>query len=537
MSLALRAALGRVIRCTRQPLLLAACAALLACGSPASVPPPIDPGVPTRPTAETISWGFFAYTSDFVSALTSAHQGRATGILWDEVEQPPGSGNYAWSELDSLVGNGQTTGTNVVLVLKTGNGSSFSEPDCFRSVEGAAPGDLSSGRHLASCPIRPEMENAWSGMVSALVERYDADGNSDMPGLLGNIRLDIEVENEAASPQLWDYGETDRTLAADHYLRLLELSYQAKQRADPQTQVILTGFPHPNLLARCDGNPAGPGCTPFIVQSVAFTKRVLARPEIFDAVDVHFFVYYHFEPEFVDDGFEWVVDEMQRRGYQRPIYGLEWTGSSMLHITEGYADEFFDYFPYSANFTSAAAVQAMYVGLDQPANATYREWFEAEQAKEFGKLFTNLLARGVRRLVHVQYSDYHPGGAFNNVYWNWQGIIKYVGGAPIRKPSYYTSNILSQRIFGFTAARRIAQGRDVRLYEFTLPTGEPTYVLWTDGADAVLDLSPVIAGGALRVTHVVTELDAAGAPIVEPEQTVPTTAVPVGDVPVLLKGA
>jgi len=379
------------------------------------------------------------------------------------------------------------------------------------------------------------MESAWSRMVTELVERYDADGDRDMPGLIGNIRVDIEVENEAANPQLWDYAETDRTLAADRYLRLLELAYQAKQVADPGTRVILTGLFQPNLLARCDGNPANPGCTPFVLQNVAFTKRILARPEIFDAVDVHFFVYYHFEPEFIDNGFQWVASQMQQRGYQRPIYSLEWTGSMMLHITEGYTDEFSGYFPHSADFPSIDAFQAMYVALDQPENVTYRQWFEAEQAKEFGKLFANMLALGVSRLVHVQYSDFRAG-AWDNPWWNWQGIIKYVGGGPIRKPSYYTYNILSERIFGFTAARRIEQGHNVRLYEFTFPTRGPAYVLWTDGGGAVLDLSPVVAREALRVTHLVTELDGSNGPIVQPDETVPATAVPVGDVPVLLEG-
>lgn len=539
-----RAALARVIRCTGQLLLLAACSSLVTCGgSTPSQPLPTDGGPPADggvPAVGAVSWGFFDYTRDFVGGLSNTHQGRATGIVWKRVEPLPGSGNYDWSELDTRVENAQTAAMNAVLVLKTGNGLLFSEPACFGAVEAAdAAGRLPAGRALASCPIRTEMEGAWSQMVTEVVERYDGDGDRDMPGLIGNIRLDIEVENEAVDPQFWDYGETDRTLAADRYLRLLELSYQAKQVADPQTQVILTGLFQPSLLARCDSQPAYSGCTPPILQSVAFTKRILARPEIFDAVDVHFFAYYHFEPELIDDGLRWVVGQMQQRGYQRPIYSLEWTGSNLLHIlllNEDYADEFIDYFPYWADFRGFDAFQAMYEALDQPENVIYRQWFEAEQAKEFGKLFSNMLALGVRRLVHVQYSDYHQGANWNNQFWNWQGIIKYVGGQPIRKPSYYTYNMLSERLFGFTGARRIEQGNDVRLYEFTFPAREPAYVLWTDGPDTVLDLSPVVTRQTVRVTHLVTDLDAANGPIVQPEQTVPATAVTVGDVPVLLEG-
>jgi hypothetical protein len=266
-----------------------------------------------------------------------------------------------------------------------------------------------------------------------------------------------------------------------------------------------------------------------------FTDRILGRPAIFDAIDVHFFAYYHFEPQSLDEGVQWVADQMQRRGYERPVYGLEWTGSSMLPFTESLG-EFTGYFPYWADFRSADAFWAMYAALDQPGNVTYRRWFEAEQAKEFGKVFANMLALGVRRLVHVQYSDYYGGAAWNNTLWNWQGITKYVGGAAIRKPGYYTYNILSERISGFTAARRIERGSDVRLYEFTFPTKGPLYVLWTDGAPAVLDLSAVMARPTLRVTYLVTELDGANSPITRPEQTVSAAAVPVGDVPVLLEG-
>lgn len=527
-----------MIHCLRRLLPLAACLSLVACASPGSGPPlPTGSGAPAVVAAESASWGFFDYTSDFSNGLTNARWGRATVIQWAGIERPPGSGNYDWSELDPRIRNAQTAGRNAVLVLKAGNGSSFSEPDCFRRVEAAPESNFSNGRAQSSCPIKSEMESAWTRWVTELVERYDGDGRSDMPGLAANVRVDIQVENEAANWELWDYGETDRVLSADRYLRLLEISYQAKQAANPATQVILTGLIYPNLLARCDGRPNGPGCNAVPVQSyLVFTKRTLTRPTIFDAIDVHFFVYYHFEPAYIDEGVQWVASQMQQRGYQRPVYSLEWTGAIMLHVaTEGYSDEFARYFPYSGAFPDPAAFLVMYRALDQPEHGTYREWFEAEQAKEFGKLFTNMLALGVSRLVHVQYSDHHPG-VWDNVWWNWQGVIKYVGGAPIRKPSYYTYNLLSGRLFGFTAARRLGQGGDVRFYEFTFPTGDPTYVLWTDGPNGVVDLSPAITRRSVRVTHLVTDLSPANEPVVQPEQTFPTTAVPVGDVPVLLKG-
>jgi hypothetical protein len=519
-------------------LLAAACSSFLACGSSASTTgPPPPPSSGPSPAAGGTGWGFFNYTPDFVRGLAGARWARATGIVWTSVEKPPGSGSYDWSALDGLVQGAQAAGLSGVLVLKAGNGSAFSDAGCYERVRSAPDDAFSNGRALSSCPVRPEMEQAWSAMVGAVVERYDGDGNADMPGWNGSARVDIQVENEAANSELWDYGEADRVAAADRYLRLLELSYQAKQAAAPGTQVILAGLIHPNQLARCDAQPGAPECGAVTVQrNLAFTRRILTRPALFDAVDVHVFLYYRFEPSYIDAGLGWVAGQMQQLGYQRPLYCLEWTGSSMLHVTgEGYAGAFSGYFPYSGEFQDLAAFQAMYAALDQPQNVVYRDWFEAEQAKDLVKLFTNMLAAGATRLVHVQYSDYFAGSPWNNVFWNWQGIVKYVGGAPVRKPSYYTYNLVAGLISGSTSARRVGSG-DVRLYEFAFPSGSPAYVLWTDGPEGTVDLTPGINRPNVRLTHIVTELDAAGQPVAPPDQTVPAAAVPVRDVPVLLRG-
>ena len=515
---------GSGIEMKRAMAVLVTCGALLGYGAPASSAP------------AAASWGFFNYTGDFVMGLNNARWARATGVLWASIEKPPGSGQYDWSALDAMVVSSQAAGMSGVIVLKAGNGTSFSDPLCYQRVSSAPDEAFPNGRELSSCPVKAAMEPAWEAMVKVLVERYDGDGNADMPGWNGTVKVAIQVENEAANWELWDYGEGDRVKAADHYLQLLKIAYRAKRAAAPGMQVILAGLMHPNVLARCDGQPGLPGCDALAVQrNLAFTKRILSRPTLFDAVDVHVFVYYHFEPSYIDEGLQWVANRIQQTGYPRPVYCLEWTASSMLHVSsEGYGDPFAAYFPYSDQFPDAAAFQAMYAALDDPQNAVYRQWFEAEQGKEFGKLFANMLAAGASRLINVQYSDFQPGAPWDNVWWNWQGIIKYVDGTPIRKPSYYTYNLLSEALSGFATAQRVGPAGDVRLYRFTFAGAPPAYVFWTDGPGATLDLSSVLGPGTVRITHLVTELDAANEPVVLPDEIVPATAVPVGDVPVLL---
>jgi hypothetical protein len=519
----------------RSLLVVAACSSLVIAGSPAS--PAVTPGAGHPPAVSVASWGFFNYTTDFVGGLNNARWSRATAVLWTSIERPPGSGTYQWGNLDGKVQGAQAAGLSGVIVLKAGNGSSFSDPVCYQRVRSAPDEAFANGRALASCPVKPSMEAGWAAMVKAVVERYDGDGIADMPGWNGTVRVDIQVENEAANWELWDYGEADRLLAADHYLRLLELSYTAKREAAPAMQLILAGLMNPNLLARCDAQPGLPECGALAVeQNLTFTKRILTRPAIFDAVDVHVFLYYHFETSYIDEGFQWVAAQMQQLGYKRPLYCLEWTGSSMLHVaSEGYADLFSNYFPYADDFPDPEAFLAMYEGLDDPQNVVYREWFEAEQAKEFAKLFANILAAGTTRLVYVQYSDYFSGNPWDNLWWNWQGVIKYLGDTPVRKPSYYTYNLVAGHVSGSTGAHRVGPG-DVRLYEFTFPSGDPAYVFWTDGSQGTVDVSSVIGHAHVHVTHLVTDLDAANEPVVLPDETVPVTAVPVGDVPVLLRG-
>ena len=515
----------------RSLLVLAACSSLEICGSPAS---PAPPGAGHPPAAGGASWGFFNYTTDFVDGLNNARWSRATAVLWKSVERPPGSGNYQWTNLDGMVQAAQAAGLSGVIVLKAGNGS-FSDPVCYQRLRSAPDEAFENGKALASCPVKPAMEPGWTAMVKALVERYDGDGIADMPGWNGTARVDIQLENEAANEELWDYGEADRVAAADHYLRLLELSYTAKREAAPAMQMILAGLTNPNLLARCDAQPGLPECG-WVQPNLVFTKRILTRPTIFDAVDAHVFAYYHFEPSYIDEGLQWVAGQMQQLGYKRPLYCLEWTGSSMLPVaTEGYDDAFSAYFPYADDFPDPDAFMAMYEALDEPQNVVYREWFEAEQAKEFAKLFTNLLAAGATRLVTVQYSDYFSGSPWDAVWWNWQGVIKYLGDVPIRKPSYYTYNLVAAHISGFAGVHRVGSG-DVRLYEFTFASGDPAYVFWTDGPEGTVDLSSVIGHDDVHVTHLVTELDGANQPVILPDQTVPVGAVPVGDVPVLLNG-
>jgi len=352
-------------------------------------------------------WGFFGISlaGNPLDDLVLHKWGRMTGMVWKKLQDI--GGDYKWEFMDGLVQKAQDNDYNLVFVLKTGNGKVFSEETCFNAVEESEDDDM---KHIRSCPIKPEYEDDWKDLVFNIIERYDGDGVSDMPGLKNSFTLDIQIENEAGSPDYWYFNERkDGKNAADEYLKILKLAYEAKEEANPSTKIIFPGLIHANRIARCEkGIPSSTFCSAdHQKRNEDFTKEVLRHPEYFDAIDIHEFIYFKFDPYYIQDGITWLKEEMKKNGYSKPIFSLEWTGSIMLRVrSEGFEKEFAEYFPYTDEFNSLEDLFFVYKDLSNPENKKYRDWFESEQAKEYPKLFTTMLVNSVEKLVHVRFTDY-----------------------------------------------------------------------------------------------------------------------------------
>ncbi len=75
----------------------------------------------------------------------------------------------------------------------------------------------------------PKDEKSYRKYVKALVERYDGDGISDMPGLRVPIKH-WQVDNEPP------HGLSD-------YAAFLKITYEAVKAADPDAKVLIGGVP------------------------------------------------------------------------------------------------------------------------------------------------------------------------------------------------------------------------------------------------------------------------------------------------------
>lgn len=144
---------------------------------------------------------------------------------WAFVEPQPGV--FDWTAWDILVTAAQNDQIN--LLASIGN-----------SVPAWANGTSNWRQPPSDLHSTPWENTAWYKFVTALVERYDGDGQSDMPGLTRPVKY-WEVWNEPDLRQGWnapDYPAHQFNGTAQDYARLLAVAYAAIKRADPAAQVV-----------------------------------------------------------------------------------------------------------------------------------------------------------------------------------------------------------------------------------------------------------------------------------------------------------
>lgn len=157
---------------------------------------------------------------------------------------------------------------------------------------------------------KPEHVAAYEAWVSAIVERYDADGSNDMPGLRYPVRW-IEIGSELSS------YEPEPVPA---YLEMLEHAYRAAHRASKDVQVLHAAFLTTNAFKdhpRPGQYEAAFGAVDqrIMHHGLDAIRQVLDRGDIFDALNIHSLG----DPSEIEDVVAWLRWESGRRGYNKPI--------------------------------------------------------------------------------------------------------------------------------------------------------------------------------------------------------------------------
>lgn len=221
----LRAALG---------LLALACA--LAAAAPGGAQPPAPAAQPAAPGLfgmNTYFTGLERNTRDGEAGVaTLIGRGRAIGAAWAREElswgnlERLGKGRWSWSPYDQRLLAAAQAGYGIVGMLLT-TPAWARVPDCeARRLAYAGRGVVALDYWCP--PARPQ---DFADYVSAVVERYDGDGNADAPG-----------SPRVAAWQIWNEPNAWETWPGTpaEYAAILEAGYAAAKAADPSA-IVATG--------------------------------------------------------------------------------------------------------------------------------------------------------------------------------------------------------------------------------------------------------------------------------------------------------
>ena len=165
------------------------------------------------------------------------------------------------------------------------------------------------GKHTNASP-KDEYVELYANWVYSVVERYDGDGQNDMPGLRWPVRY-VEIGSEFSSYQ---------PEPAEEYLRTLKIAYQAAHRAS--AQVLVGHSPFLTTPVNLDvESPAGyekAWATAEIRDThhgLEDQRLVLAHPELFDFINIHNLG----DPYEIEHLRRWLDFETGERGYKKPV--------------------------------------------------------------------------------------------------------------------------------------------------------------------------------------------------------------------------
>lgn len=177
-------------------------------------------------------FGFMPASFDYKAAIESGgYFDRPFFELfsWGMIE--PEKGTYDFSETDKTVKEAQENGLHILANIQTFSPWDNAKPEekiIKDKEEGPAP----------SPSRKPNDMEAYKNFIRKLVERYDGDGQDDMPDLKYPIYFwEVLNEPEMQEPPLVFFDEPP-----EDYLEVLKVTYQTIKETFPEAQVLHAGM-------------------------------------------------------------------------------------------------------------------------------------------------------------------------------------------------------------------------------------------------------------------------------------------------------
>lgn len=386
-------------------------------------------------------FGVDGVTLEFARKISEIGDGWSgvNGLAWKLIEpQPPKDDKhfYFWTKADRFVSNFQKTGRKLQVNIRIFNDWAV-EYSTQKKIH-----DADTGQQVGAIVcIKPEHLADWAAFVAAFVERYDADGHEDMPGLKYPI-THIQIENEPEN--VW--------VDAERYTEALCTAYQAAKRASSNVQIMAAGFNMFDFFGLSQVEQQRLVRNPIVQHKMEFLKGVFSKAgACFDILSVHL----NRDNESIPPTVKWFQQQMEDNGYKKPIWSDDTSSGPFLTT------------PLARTEDKAK------LKLLEQKNAATTKWFREEQAKLLVKKAVIAFASGIDKVfisTDVDWSTYYMPE------WRHMGLLDAMGN---RKPAFYSFKIMVSKIDGFTKVEELALPTGVFGYRFTKPSGE-VYVLWSE---------------------------------------------------------
>lgn len=303
----------------------------------------------------------------------------------------------------------------------------------------------------------PKDIESYRKFVRATVERYDGDGFDDMPNLKNPVKY-WQVDNEPNG-------------ARKDYAKLLEITYKAIKEADTECCVLIggaTGFPD-----KLDSN---------FKRDFEPILKVL-NGKYFDIFDFH---WYGTIKEYAGckQSYELIRKTLGKYNFEGvPVW-----------ITE----------------------MGSYSGKpDGPMNLPYQS--ENDQANDVFRKLVHPLGYGIEKVLLAfgmieGFVDVNDNEYFDNTGLIYDGIGEYDRGRGVRKLSYWTYRLVSEKLGGcdLSTIKTLTVGDSVTILKFNVG-GNEVYACWFDWWESSLESAKIvisdIENGKWKVTEAVPEKD------------------------------
>lgn len=389
---------------------------------------------------------------------TNANWIKFAELYWEKVEpQAPRNGvhTYKWDEVDKRVKAWQANGVeNLWFVMKTRALWAGTKPFTLQPqfLFGTQAGSLPSKDHFGNY-------QAW---ISAVVERYDGDGVSDMPGLATPIRY-YEIESEAQHPVYWNGS-------AEEYVQLLKLAYEAAHRADPQTHVVLSGINFTDIfddvpskdvvLQRLSAIPLA-SIRELVARSLSFTFTSLDASNYYDDIEIHTL----YNPEGVYADTQVLRNYLASKNITKTIWAGDATSNErLLQDPVG-----------TWNLRMDPFVGRQYSDALKAKTGDWQNikvWYETLQASQMLRKYVVTMHAGLPGSMMCCLEDWTISSWANN--FTFGGLMN---SDRTPRPAYNVLKKISTDWGSATSIERIKRTSDIYFYRITTPS-KTFYVTW-----------------------------------------------------------